>query len=841
MGSYLSHKYRFFLFCCDISAARTSIWKLLSMLKNYILVALRNLWRHRGYTLINIFGLTIGLASTIFILLYVINEMTYDRFHEKSDQIYRVWISGSMPATEMRHAVSSPPMAEALLNDYPEVEQSVRLRKAGGWMVKRGNVTFHETDDEFIFADSTFFDVFSFELLRGDPGTCLTEPRSIVLTEEYAQKYFGDEDPIGQTLKIEQDTNLSVITGVMADFPQNSHFHCKMLGSLTTLRSSRSTNWMNHNYYTYVVLKEGTDPEEFESGLREMLVKYVGPMLEQFMGVDVVQFEESGNSYGYKVQKLTDIHLHSDLQYEHEPNGNPLYVFVFLVAAILMLAMAGVNFMNLATARSTTRAREVGLRKVVGSKRSQLIVQFLTESVLLSLISLVAAVALVYLFLPGYNNMIQLTLQFDIFAQSWIIPLLITFAIIIGVAAGSYPAFILASFKPAAVFSSEKSSTGRSLLRSVLIVLQFTVTIVILIGTIVVNRQLHYMQKKEPGFDKENLLLVKRSDVLEGRIDAFKDQIVQHSNIITAANTTHIPTNQYSDNAHWLEGWDRGELFTLATSRVSYDFDRAMGMEMVNGRFFSREMPSDSSGVVVNEATVKALGLEDPLNTRFLEPGEEGEEDRFKPIIGVVKDFHFASMQTEIAPMAMHFMPGNWEGIITIRLGEGNRVETVAFVERTWKEFISEAPFEYSWMDEEFDKLFATERRTSQILLVFSILSIFITCLGLLGLISYTTNQRTREIGIRKIMGASVQVVMRLLSREVINLLAISGLISIPVYFGIRAWLQKFAYHINFQVGVFFLVLGLVTTLVLLLAMLTVSFHSYRAATANPAESIRNE
>jgi len=811
------------------------------MLKNYILVALRNLWRHRGYSLINIFGLTIGLASTIFILLYVINELTYDQFHEKSDRIYRVWISGSMPATEMRHAVTSPPMAEALLNDYPVVEQSVRLRKAGGWIVKQGDRTFHETDDDFIFADSTFFDVFSFKLLKGDPRTCLTEPRSIVLTEEYANKYFGEEDPIGLTLKIEQDTNLSVITGVMEDFPQNSHFHCKMLGSLTTIGDSRSTNWLNHNYYTYVVLREGTDPMEFESNLREMLIKYVGPMLEQFLGVDVQQFEEAGNSYGYKVQKMTDIHLHSDLQYELEPNGNSLYVYVFLVAAILMLAMAGVNFMNLATARSTTRAREVGLRKVVGSKRRQLVIQFLTESVLLSFLALIAAVALVYLFLPAYNNMIQLRLQFDIFEQSWIIPLLILFAISVGIAAGTYPALILASFKPAVVFSSEKFSSGRSLLRRILIVLQFTVTIVILIGTIVVNRQLHYMQMKDPGFTKDKLLLIHRSDVLEGGIDAFKEQVVQHSNVIAAANANSIPSGSYSDNATWLEGWDRTEIFTLATSRVSYDFDKAMGIEMANGRFFSREMPSDSFAVVINQAAVKALGLEDPLTKRFVQPADEGEEDSFIPIIGVVKDYHFASMQAEIAPMAMYFMPGNYEGYITIRLGDGDKAETIAFLEQTWNEFRQDAPFEYSWMDEEFDKLFATERRTSLILLAFSFLAIFIICLGLLGLISYTTNQRTREIGIRKIMGASVQIVMRLLSREVVNLLIISGLISIPAYFGARAWLQKFAYHINFQMGVFFLVLFLVSAIVLLLAMLTVSYHSYKAATANPADSIRSE
>ncbi len=809
------------------------------MLKSYIVVALRNLWRHRGYTLINVFGLTIGLASSIFILLYVVNELTYDRFHEKSDQIYRVWISGSMPATEMRHAVTSPPMAEALINDYPEVENAVRMRKAGGWLVRKGDRTFQETDDDFVFADSTFFDVFSFDLIKGDPKTCLRDPRSIVLSEEYARKYFGDEDPIGQTLKIEQDTNLSVITGVMADFPQNSHFHYKMIGSLTTLGNSRSTNWVNHNFYTYVVLKEGTDPQEFESRLREMVIKYVGPTIVQFMGVDIEQFEASGNSYGYKVQKLTDIHLHSDLQYEHEPNGNPLYVYVFLVAAILILIIAGINFMNLATARSTVRAREVGLRKVVGSKRSQLIGQFLTESVALSLISLIFAVVLVFLFLPNYNNMIQLNLEFDLFGVPWIIPLLITFAILIGVAAGSYPAFVLASFKPAAVFSSEKKSASRkSLLRSMLIVLQFTVTIVILIGTIIVNRQLNYMQKKETGFAKEDLLIIKRSDALKDKIDAFKKEIVQHSNVNSAANTTHIPSNQYSDNAHWLEGWDRTEIFTLATCYVSYDFERALDLELVSGRFFSSDFPSDSFGVVVNEATLAGLGIADPLTTRFVDINNDGSED-FMPIIGVVKDFHFESMQAEIKPMAIHFMRGNYEGLLTVRLGDGDRPETLSFLQSKWEEFNSDYPFEYFWMDEEFDTMFATERRTGQILMVFSLLSIFITCLGLLGLISYTTNQRTREIGIRKIMGASVQIVMRLLSREMLNLLGISALISIPAYFGVRAWLQKFAYHINFQVGIYFIILALVVITVLILAMLTVGYHSYRAATANPADSLK--
>ena len=419
-------------------------------------------------------------------------------------------------------------------------------------------------------------------------------------------------------------------------------------------------------------------------------------------------------------------------------------------------------------------------------------------------------------------------------------PMLILFAVFVGLAAGSYPAFVLASFRPVAVFSSDqKFGSRKSFLRSMLIVLQFTVTIVILIGTIIVNRQLNFMQDKDPGFRKDNLLVINRSDVLRNRIDAFKEEVRQHANVISVANTSHIPSMQYWDNAHWLEGWDRSEIFTIATSFVSYDFEEAMGLEMVEGRFFDRQMGADSSGVIINEAAALALGLEDPLSNRFVEPGNNGGEDSFMPIIGVVKDFHFESLQKEISPMAIHFMRGNFEGKIVLEMGDGDLGETIDFIASKWDEFNIEYPFEYTWMDEEFDQLFDTERQTGKILSIFSIISIFITCLGLLGLISYTTTQRTREIGIRKIMGASVQIVMQLLSKEVYNLLGISALISIPAYFGARAWLQRFAYHINFQVGTYFLVLGAVTLVVFILAMATVSFHSYRAATANPADSLK--
>ena len=812
------------------------------MIGNIVKVAFRNLFKHFGYSFINILGLAIGLASSIFIFLYVINELTYDRFHEKSDRIYRVWILGNMPGTEMRHAVSSPPMMEALLNDYPEVEKAVRLTKAGDILIRKGDRNYYETGNNFLFADSSIFDVFSFELLQGDPESCLKEPRSLVLTEEYARKYFGEEDPMGKTLKVEQDTIFYEVTGIVKDVPVNSHIQFKMLGSMSTLARSRSDIWVTHNFYTYMVLAPGSDPVDFEARMHEMVVKYVGPVVQQLLGVDLQQFEDSGHSYGYRIQSIEDIHLYSDLQYELQSGGNPMYVYIFMGIAILILVIACINFMNLATARSTTRAREVGLRKVVGSSRSLLVAQFLTESVFLSIFALILAIIFVYLLLPGYNNLINLDLTFDIFSSGFTLPVLLFFAVTVGLLAGSYPAFVLASFRPVAVFKSEiEGGSSKSFLRNLLIVLQFAVTIVILMGTMIVNRQLTFMQKKDPGFGKEKVLLVHRPDVLGGRLKAFKSEVRQHSNILEVSNATHVPSWQYWENAHWLEGRPAGDIFTIPTCYVSYDYDKVLDFEIVDGRFFSPEMPTDSFAVVVNETTLKVFDITDPLSARFYQPQQNGQSNQYYHIIGVVKDFHYEDMHEEIHTVIMHFMRGNYGGVITIKLGDGSVQETVEFVNRTWEDFNSSYPFEYSWLDDDFDSLFETEQRTSKILAIFSLLSIFISCLGLLGLISYTTNQRTKEIGIRKTMGASVSIVMFLLSKETLRLLGISAMLSIPAYFGIRAWLQNFAYHLEFNVLIYVLILLGVTMVVLLIALLTVSYNSYQAATANPAESLRVE
>ena len=475
------------------------------MFSNIIKVAIRNLIRQLGYTLINILGLAIGLACSILIFLYVLNEVTYDRFHEKAENIYRIGVRGQMMGNELNQAVTAAPMMEALLNDYPEVEMAVRLASFGGWLVTYEEKKFHETDETFKFADSTFFEVFNFKLLRGDPKTVLTRPRTIVLTESAARKYFGDEDPIGKSVKVEQDTILYEVTGLMENVPVNSHFHFDMLGSMSSIRRSRSTNWLNHEYYTYVVLPAGIDIEKFTQSINEMIPKYVGPLIEQYLGFSLEQFEAAGNTFGYFLMPMLDIHLHSDLQVEIEPGGNPTYVYIFSLIAVLILIIACINFMNLATARSITRAREVGLRKVVGSHRSYLISQFLTESVFLSLISMVLAIILVYLFLPYYNNMVRLDLEFNILNNYFTIPLILLLAIFVGLLAGGYPAFVLASFNPVTVMKGELvSGTGKGLLRSILVILQFTVTIAILIGTFIVYRQLSYMQKKELGFQKNN-------------------------------------------------------------------------------------------------------------------------------------------------------------------------------------------------------------------------------------------------------------------------------------------------------------------------------------------------
>jgi len=811
------------------------------MIKNYIKIALRNLIKYKGFTIINILGLSFGLVCAIFISIFVYNEVTYDKFHEKSANIYRIGVNGRMGGEEMNQAITAAPMYEALINEFPEITDAVRLKREGEMLFKYGDKKTIEPVEEFMLADSSFFDVFSFKVLKGNPETALDNPFSIVLTEKYAKKYFGDEDPIGKSLQVENDTTLVEVTAIIEDCPPNSHFHFNMIGSMATSGQSRNQQWVNHDFYTYIVVVPGTDPDMLTEKLNGLIQKYIGPQLNQLLGITIEEFEAQGNSFGYNIQNIEDIHLYSDRQYELEQNGNPDYVKIFSLIAILILVVACINFMNLATARSTKRAREVGIRKVVGSKRSHLIYQFLTESTVLSIISLILAVIIVMMLMTNFNNLIGTSLIFNPFGSISVILILLGLALFVGLLSGIYPAFVLASFKPIKVLKG-KIRAGRNdkNLKSVLVVVQFAVTIIILTATLIVFNQLQFMQNKDLGFEKENVLVLKRLDVMGNQMEAFKQELKQHSSIINVANSGHIPGMIFSNNAHFLEGKTFNDVYLLMQTAVSYEFMDVMNMTMSDGRFFSPDYPTDSAGVIINEAAIKSLELENPMDTRFMRPDNDGNI-QYIPVIGIIKDFHYESMHIKINPVILYFMRGNYGGYLNIKLHEINNQETIQYVEDKWNEFFPEYPFEYSWLEDEFDEIFKPEKQTSQILIVFSLFSILISCLGLFGLVSYTTSQRTNEIGIRKALGSSVSKVVLLLFRETLILLFISVFLAIPSYFIAKNWLENFAFTFNFGVGVFALYLFLIALFTLVVAILTVSYQSIKAASSSPAEALRNE
>ncbi len=809
------------------------------MFFNQLKLAFRNLFSNKIYSFINLAGLAIGIASSIFIALFVIHEFSYDKFHSKADRIYRIGVNGQMMGSEINQAVTAAPMGAAVLQDYPEVENMVRIRTFGDWLVRYEDKKFHEED--FLFADSTFFEVFDFKLLRGDPHTVLDEPKTVVLTESVAKKYFGSEDPMGKLLHLETDTTYFRVTGIMEDVPTYSHFTFNMVGSLQTYEASRDNFWVSHNFYTYILLKEGNDWKDLEEKLNGLIEKYVGPQIEEVLGIQMDQFYESGNTFGYFMQPIKSIHLEPDLQYEFESTGNKTLVYIFIIIAILILVVASINFMNLSTARSAGRAKEVGIKKVSGSSHRSLVFQFLSESVLTSLIALVIAIVLVILLLPSYNNLVHLSLSLDFFEFWWIIPFLLLFGILVGVFAGIYPAFVLASFKPTAVLKGSLSAGVKgSSLRRILVIGQFAVSISILLGTFVTNQQVRYILNKDIGFDKENILVIRRSDALDDQIDAFKEVLLKNPAVKSVTNSASIPGRNFSNNAIFKEGESTANTYLVWQSWVNYEFAETYSLELVEGRFFSIEMASDSSAIVLNESAIKSLGMENPIGKRLMHPAGQGSYE-YKTIIGVLKDFNFQSLHKKVEPMGLNLIPGNWEGYIPVKLNESSSSGTIDFMKRTWEDFNQDYPFDYFWMEDDFMEQYETEIRTSKILTIFSLLSLFIASLGLFGLISFTAEKRTREIGIRKSLGATVSEVLILLSKETVYLVGIAALISLPIYFVIKNWLQNFAYHFTFNLSVFLLWYLITILIILIIALITVSFVTFGAARRNPADSLRYE
>jgi len=806
------------------------------MVKNYLIIALRNAWRNKGYTLINLLGLAIGICSSLVILLFVLDELSYDRHNEHFSNIQRIYIRGKIQGNEVEAALSNAPMGATLKSDFAEVEEYTRLFTFDGDPIVRyeENVFIEEN---FYYADSTFFNVFTAPALYGDPEQMLNRPNTVVLTEEIAHKYFGNEDPVGKMLKVGQREENFEVTGVVRGFPENSHFRFNMLGSMTSIYLAEVTQWLGNNNYTYIRLKEGFEADQLEAKFPALLEKHMGPQLEELLGLSLEEFFAAGNTYGYFLEPLKDIHLKSDHQFEINPGGSQASVIIFSVIAVFLIIIASINFMNLATASAAKRATEVGIRKVAGADKGRLIWQFLSESFLITVMALILAVVLVELFLPAFNNLAEKKLDLIAIGPWRLISGLLVIGVFVGFAAGSYPAFFLSSFRPAEVLKSGAMRGIRgTLLRRILVTFQLIITIVLFISTMVVNRQMNYMLDKDLGFDKENLVVIDRVYVLDNQVEAFKQELLKNPSIRNASISNAVPGGLIGDWTYVPEGAGTDETHAINTMWVDWRFQETYGMEMVEGRWFDERNPTDSSALILNEAAVRAFSFENPLDKRLYATfGEDSEE--MLPIIGVVKDFNFQSLHQEIRPLVIQYNRGN-NYQLTVRISGNQTGETLAYIEKVWSSFMEQQPVHMTFLEEDLAVLYSNDEKTASVFSIFSVLAIFIAALGLLGLASFSAAQRTKEVGIRKAMGASISSVLVTLSKEFIWLILIATLASWPVgYFFMKDWLQDYPIRIDLEAQIF-----IVSTLMaFLIAAITVVLRVYQSASTNPVQSLRYE
>jgi putative ABC transport system permease protein len=747
------------------------------MFRNYLKIALRNLRRFRAYSLINITGLVIGMACFLLIFLYVQDELSYDRYHKNSKQIYRITTEVNIAGKSMNIATTPAPLGPTLINEFPEILNAVRflsLRSGRDWLIAYREKRFYES--RLLYADSSIFDVFSFDLLRGDRETTLKDPNSVVLTEKMAKKYFGDEDPLGKVLNVNKRSDYKV-TGILRNVPRNSHFRFDFLVSFATLTESNKTiseDWGDASYHTYLLLRKGASPAEMEGKLHLIVEKYVNKFLKSF----IENIEKMMPVYQFRLQPLTEIHLYSRLMEEIEANSDINYVYIFSAIAFFILIIACINFMNLATARSSCRAKEVGMRKVVGAQRTQLVGQFLGESFLLSFISLLLAVGLVEILLPAFNAISEKEISFN-YSQTWIVWVgLVGTASVVGLLSGCYPALLLSSFRPIEVLKGKvKSTLAVPLLRKILVIFQFSVSVVLITETVVIRNQLIYTRNKNLGFDKEQLVAIPlRSNEIIRNYESVKNELLQHPDIIHVSATSALPGKGLGMNVFRPEGAAEGEYLTMYVISADYDFIQTLGIEILAGRDFSKNFKSDEKkAFMLNELAVEKLGLMSPLGKQieFVGYGKG-------TVIGVVKNFHFLSLHQKIEPFLLHVDPEDFR-YFAVKIRPQNISRTLAFLEDKWRKLDPTYPFEYSFLDEDFDKLYKADKKLGQIFISFTALAVFIACLGLFGLVSFTAEQRTKEIGIRKVLGASVPNIIVLLSREFTKWVLAANLIAWPV------------------------------------------------------------
>ncbi len=810
------------------------------MIKNYFKIAWRNLIKNKAFSIINITGLAIGLSCFLLISLYVLDELSYDRFYPNADNIYRVNTDVKFGGSNLHFGQTSDLMGATLKKDYPQVLQYTRVwTNSGSKLIKKGNSYINEA--HVANADSTFFSVFKLPAISGDLSTALNEPNTVVLTEAAAKKYFNTTEAIGKTIETNDNhSTLYKVTAVIKNIPHNSHLNFDFIFSMKNV-DYRWGQHLSFNFYTYLLLKTGTEPKTFEKNFDQYIDRYILPEAKHYINISSMdEFKKAGNLIEFSLMPLTKIHLYSDRSFEITPPGNILYVYIFSAVALFILILACINFMNLTTARSANRAKEVGIRKVLGTQRKELIKQFLFESTLMVIISLLIAICIVYVVLPLFNNVAGKSMTLSGLFSPGIFPLLVSLPFIVGLLAGSYPAFFLSAFRPIEVLKGKLRFGSKSGgLRSFLVVFQFFTSIVLLIGTIVIYKQLNYIQTKNLGFNKDQLLIIDNAYELQNNSQSFKNELLQQPGVSSGTFSSFLPVSSSSrnDNTYSRDAvMDSKNGIDMQTWTVDYDYIKTMGMEMVKGRNFSKEFATDSTATIINETTANFLGYPNPIGHKLYTYSDDNSHTISFTIIGVVKNFNFESLRQNIGPLCMRL--GKSTGNISFKVASANIPAIINEATKKWKTMAPGMPFSYRFLDDSFNDMYQAETRVGKIALIFAVLAIFIACLGLFGLATFIAEQRTKEIGIRKVLGASVQGIVQMLSKDFLKLVTIAFVFAAPLaWWGMNKWLQDFVYRINIEWW-FFAVAGLGA---LLIALLTVSFQAIRAAIMNPVKSLRTE
>ena len=816
--------------------SETIYWSI-TMFKNYVKTALRTFFKQKIYSFINILGLSIGITACVLMFLYIGYEFSYDRFNENFNEIYRIGNETNITGTMQKTVMTSGPMAPTLKNDFPEIVNAVRIgtyfkdMTVPKVLIKHEDRQFYE--DGILFADSTFLDMFSFPLKLGNKDKALDEPFSILITEEYAKKYFGNENPLGKTLNFENKHDFRV-TGVLENIPFNSHLRFNILSSFSSMKILFGKNrylfehWLATAYNSYIQLPKGYNPDDLEQKLSAFVDKHFGAMSKA-----------TGFKMNLFLQPIRRIHLYSNLFGEFGEIGgyNDIkYIYIFTAAALFILLIACINFVNLTTARSSARIKEIGMRKIIGANRQQMVRQFIGESMLMSLCSLIISFIFVLLILPEFNSLTERKISLNLENCIPLILISLIFTVFLGMVSGIYPAVYLSAFHPVNILKNSPGGIKRKFFRKFLVVFQFVISIVLINGTIIIYNQMNYIKNKNLGFDKEQIVVMPVRDTgIKQNYRSLKNELLQNPLVINAATASSVPGDIIITSAYWVEGAKRNDISSIRTIWVDYDYINTLGLKIIQGRDFSRDFPADiSSSFIINQAAAEKFGWEEPINkkiTWFSTTRKEGK------VIGVVKDFHSSSLHQAIEPIVFQMNP-EFLNQLLLKVNPENITSVLSSIETTWNNFAPNIPFECYFLDNRFDSQYRVDRKIKDIFLYFTGLGIFIACMGLFGLASFTSEQRIKEIGIRKVLGASVTGIVSLLSKDFIKLVLISNIFAWPIsYLIMNKWLENFAYKINIGIASFIFS----AVLAVLIALFTVSFQAFKAAITNPVDTLKYE